>query len=136
MSLRQLRSFPTAYASTNRALGFSRRSGPVQAYGWIVALSPLLLTAPIQAQAPAYSVTIRDHRFTPKQIEVPANQKVELHVINADPTPSEFESIDLRREKVVTGGQEITVYIGPLRPGSYEFFDDFNPRTRAQVVAR
>src|SRR5271157_1764072 len=124
MSLRQLRSFPTAYAGTDHALGFSRRSGPVQAYGWIVALSLLLLAAPIQAQAPAYSVTIRGHQFTPEEIEVPANQKVELHIINADPTASEFESTDLRREKVVTGGQEITVNIGPLRPGSYEFFDD------------
>ena len=59
-----------------------------------------------------------------------------MHVINADPTPAEFESFELRREKVVAPGQEVTLYIGPLKPGSYEFFDDFNPSARGHVVAR
>jgi hypothetical protein len=59
-----------------------------------------------------------------------------VHVIDADPTPAEFESFELRREKVVVAGQEITLYIGPLKPGSYEFFDDFNPSARGHVVAR
>ena len=103
--------------------------------GWIAAI-PLLLTVSAEAQTPAFSVTMRNHKFAPEQIEVPANQKVEVHVINADPTPAEFESFELRREKVVAPGQEITLYVGPLRPGSYEFFDDFNPSARGHVVAR
>jgi hypothetical protein len=89
------------------------------------------------ADPPGFSLTIRDHRFTPTELEVPAGQKIELHVINADQTPAEFESAELHREKVVTGGQEIVVFIGPLRAGSYEFFDDFNPTTaRGHIVAR
>jgi heme/copper-type cytochrome/quinol oxidase subunit 2 len=116
-------------------LSCPRRRVPGWTGVWIVAI-PLLLTVSVQAQTPAFSVTIRNHRFVPDQIEVPANQKVEVHVINADPTPAEFESFELRREKVVAAGQEITLYIGPLKPGSYEFFDDFNPSARGHVVAR
>ena len=38
------------------------------------------------------------------------------------------------REKVVAGGSEITVYIGPLKPGRYEFFGDFNPDTARAAI--
>jgi len=90
-----------------------------------------------QADPARYTLTIRDHRFSPVELQVPAGQKIELHVVNQDPTPEEFESTELHREKVVSGGQEITVFIGPLRPGSYEFFGDFNPATaRGHIVAK
>ena len=121
-------------ADPHRAPGDRRRRAWASAL--IAALPMLLIAFAVQAQTPAVSVTIRNHQFVPTQVEVPANQKVELHIINGDPTPAEFESTDLRREKVVAGGQEITVYIGPLRPGSYEFYDDFNPSARGHVVAR
>jgi heme/copper-type cytochrome/quinol oxidase subunit 2 len=126
---------PSAYAEICHGPSYPRRRAGGRTGLWIVAI-PLLLTAPAQAQTPAFSVTIRDHKFVPEQIEVPANQKVEVHVINADPTPAEFESFQLRREKVVVAGHEITLYIGPLKPGSYEFFDDFNPSARGHIVAR
>lgn len=84
-----------------------------------------------------YTLTIKDHRFAPTEIEIPAGKKITLVVKNLDATPEEFESIELHREKVVTGGQEITVYIGPLRPGRYEFFGDFNPQSaRGHIVAK
>ena len=122
---------PSACAKMRHGLIYPRR----RMRGWIVAI-PLLLTVSAKAQTPAFSITIRNHQFVPEQIEVPANQKVEVHVINADPTPAEFESFELRHEKVVAAGQEVTLYIGPLKPGSYEFFDDFNPSARGHVVAR
>jgi hypothetical protein len=99
----------------------------------------MLLATPnlAAAQSPSASLVIRNHRFEPEQITVPADQKVELHIKNADPTPEEFESTDLRREKVVPAGEEIVVYVGPLRPGRYEFFGDFNPKTaRGHLVAQ
>jgi heme/copper-type cytochrome/quinol oxidase subunit 2 len=74
-------------------------------------------------------LVIRNHRFEPEQLTVPAGQKIELRVSNADSTPEEFESTDLRREKVVPPGQEVVVYVGPLKPGTYEYFGDFNPKT-------
>ena len=89
------------------------------------------------AQEPAYTLVIKDHKFEPTEIAIPAGQKIALTVRNSDPTPEEFESSELRREKVVPGGEEITVYIGPLRPGTYEFFGDFNPKTaRGHIIAK
>jgi hypothetical protein len=89
------------------------------------------------AEDSAYTLTIKDHQFQPTEIEIPAGKKIELTVKNEDPTPEEFESTELRREKVVPGGQQITVYIGPLKPGRYEFFGDFNPKTaRGHIIAK
>jgi plastocyanin len=85
----------------------------------------------------SYTLTIRQHRFEPTEIEIPAGKKISLVVKNLDVTPEEFESIELHREKVVSGGGEITVYIGPLKPGRYEFFGDFNPNTaRGHIIAK
>ena len=105
------------------------------------AFSPLVLILAIgtsaAAQEPTYTLVIKDHRFQPTQIEIPSGQKVALVVQNQDPTPEEFESTELRREKVVSGGEQITVYIGPLKPGQYEFFGDFNPTTaRGHIIAK
>lgn len=104
----------------------------------LLTLALVLATgAGARAQEPAYMLVIKDHRFEPTEIAIPAGQKIALTVKNNDPTPEEFESTELRREKVVPGGEEIIVYIGPLRPGKYEFFGDFNPQTaRGHIVAK
>jgi hypothetical protein len=81
------------------------------------------------AQEQSFPLTIKDHRFEPAEFEVPANTKVKLLVKNEDATPEEFESSKLHREKVVPGGKEITIIIGPLKPGRYEFVGDFNRAT-------
>ena len=87
------------------------------------------ITTAVAAQEPSYTLVIKDHKFQPTEIEVPAGQNVVLLVKNGDPTPEEFESTELRHEKVVPGGDQTTVYIGPLKPSRYEFFGDFNPAT-------
>src|SRR4051794_28722546 len=89
------------------------------------------------ADVPSFTLTIKDHKFEPTELQVPAGQKIELKVVNQDKTAEEFESKDLHREKVVTGGGTITVTVGPLRPGTYEFFGDFNPNTaRGRLIAK
>src|SRR5579885_1508403 len=108
-----------------------RRDGVTKRHQWAMggaALLALVLggAAPALSEDGPYVLTIKNHRFEPTEIAIPANQKIKLTVKNLDPTPEEFESTDLRREKVVAGGGEITVYIGPLQPGRYEFFGDFN----------
>ena len=97
----------------------------------------LAIAAPVAAQEPSYTLTIKDHKFQPSELEIPAGQKIALTVKNEDNTPEEFESTELRREKVVPGGEQVIVYIGPLKPGRYEFFGDFNPKTaRGHIIAK
>lgn len=108
---------------------------------FVVSLAALFLACAFgaaRADEPAsFALTVRGHQFEPAELTVPAGQKIELKVTNADSTPEEFESTDFRREKVVPAGATISVFVGPLRPGSYEFFGDFHPKTaRGRVVAR
>ena len=73
----------------------------------------------------------------PRSCKFPAGVKLQLLVKNLDGTPEEFESHTLHREKVVPGGGEITVFIGPLDPGTYDFFGDFNPATaQGRIIAK
>ena len=102
----------------------------------LVLLASLLAWPATAADTPTAALTIHNRAFEPAELQVPAGQKIELHVRNADTAASEFESSELHREKVVPPGQEVVVFIGPLRAGSYEFFDDFNPSARGHIVAR
>ena len=90
----------------------------------------------VRAADANYTITIKDRKFDVAELQVPANIKFTLTVKNVDSVPSEFESSDLNREKVVVGGGTITVYLGPLAPGRYAFFDDFNPTARGTLVAK
>lgn len=81
-----------------------------------------------------YHLTIRNHRFEPTQLEIPAGKKIRLHVRNADPSAEEFESYSLNREKLVPAGMEVVVFIGPLYPGEYKFFGDFHQATAQGVI--
>lgn len=82
------------------------------------------------------SLVIRDHRFEPAEIRVPAGQKIKLVVHNQDATPEEFESHQLNREKLIAPGAKANIFIGPLKPGRYPFFGEFHEKTaRGAVVA-
>jgi hypothetical protein len=87
------------------------------------------------AAAPnVFTLTLRDHKFVPAQLVVPANTKFKLIVVNTDATPEEFESHELNREKIVTGKGRITVLLGPLKPGKYPFFGEFHMKTAQGVL--
>lgn len=97
----------------------------------------MLAGHPAAAEEETYVLSIKNHRFDPVELTIPADRKVKLLVRNLDPTPEEFESLELHREKVVPAGGEVTVYVGPLKAGAYEFFGDFNPQTaRGHLVAK
>ncbi|MBI2800598.1 MAG: cupredoxin domain-containing protein [Gammaproteobacteria bacterium] len=81
------------------------------------------------AGEPVLTLSIHEHRFEPAEVRVPANTKVKLIVRNLDASPEEFESYELKREKVIPGNSEAAVFVGPLAPGSYPFFGDFNQAT-------
>jgi len=101
--------------------------------------SLLVLLALVSGSAVAgdlgpYTLRIKDNRFIPAQLVVPANIKFKLIVVNEDATPEEFESHELNREKIVTGKGKITVFLGPLKRGKYPFFGEFHPKTAQGVL--
>lgn len=87
------------------------------------------VAAPVYAKPPVFEIEIRNHLFEPDVITIPANTKVKLIVYNRDPTPEEFESFELNREKVIMGNTKAAIFVGPLLPGEYPFFGEFNPHT-------
>ena len=86
----------------------------------------ILLPGLALAGLPEYTLVIKDHRFEPAELKVPAKKKIKLIVDNQDPTPEEFESHTLRREKVIPGNTQAIVFIGPLKPGPYPFVGEFH----------
>lgn len=99
---------------------------------WFSKLEPAaenLNAAPIEkatAKKGVYEIIIKNHTFTPDEIRVPAGEKIRLVVHNQDSTPEEFESDDFRREKIIAGNSKATIFVGPLKPGKYHFFGEFN----------
>jgi plastocyanin len=73
-----------------------------------------------------YEIVIKNHKFMPEEMRVPAGKKIRLLVNNQDPTPEEFESYDFNREKIIAGNSKATIFIGPLKPGKYHYFGEFN----------
>ena len=69
---------------------------------------------------------IKDGVFTPQTIAVPVGQKIHITLINAGHSAAEFESVALRKEKVLAPGAASFIVIAPLREGRYTFFDDFH----------
>lgn len=102
----------------------------------------LLMYAGIAAHAetpvpPTVELRIQNHLFEPSEIDVPAYTKVRLLIHNLDSTLEEFESWDLNRKKIIFGEHTATLFIGPLAPGTYPFFGEFNPKTAlGQLIAK
>jgi len=101
-----------------------------------VLLLLLLLLMPrlALAEVPEIQLRIKDHRFIPAEVRVPANRRFRLVVLNEDATPEEFDSYALNREKVIAGGTRGAIYIGPLAPGRYEFVGEFHEATAKGAV--
>jgi len=107
---------------------------------WIFALfvvvAATVAAAPVLADEPEITITLKDHQFVPSEVPVPAQTKVKLVIKNEQPTTAEWESNSLHREKIVDGGGQIVLILAPLKPGSYEFFDDFHNSTRGHLVVK
>lgn len=101
----------------------------------LLAVALALLTTPsASAQAQEFNLVIRNHKFEPAELRVPAGKRVSISVTNADPTPEEFESPALKVEKVIAGNSKAQIRIGPLAPGRYEFVGEFHANTAKGVV--
>jgi hypothetical protein len=100
-------------------------------------LSALIITSQLSTAFGAEleaNLSIENHEFFPKTLKIPANTKVKLNITNLDSSAEEFESHSLNREKVIPGKTKAVIYIGPLNPGQYSYFGEFNPKTAQGVI--
>lgn len=81
-----------------------------------------------------FELTIKDHKFSPATLEVPAQKDIKLIVKNLDETAEEFESHDFRAEKIIAGGGQGVFYLEPMEPGTYKFFGEFHEDTAQGVL--
>ena len=92
---------------------------------------------PALADEPTFQIDIKDGVITPLEIEVPANTRIRLEVTNSGTSPAEFESVQLKKEKVIASGNTSVMVIRTLDPGSYDFFDDFHiDMPHAKIIAK
>lgn len=82
-----------------------------------------------QSELPTVMITIRDGIFSPAQLDVAAGERVKLVLKNEGPGPLEFENDDMHLEKIVAAGAQSFVVLPPLKPGDYDFVDEFNIAT-------
>lgn len=98
---------------------------------------PMLLAAPALAQeATEVRLTYSNGEFQPREVRAPADKPVVFRVKNADAKAMEFESTSLRVEKVVAAKSEGVVNVRALKPGRYEFYDDFNDKARGTLTVQ
>ncbi len=105
------------------------RRPPLPVLALAIALAAGLAAPALADDAAQVQITLKDHKFDPAEPTVPAGKPIVIQLANEDPTPAEFESKELRVEKVVAGGGAITVKVRALKPGRYRFFDDYHEAT-------
>lgn len=95
------------------------------------------LAHPALADDPTFKIEIKDGVISPLVLEVPANTRIRLEVSNTGTSPAEFESVQLKKEKVIAGGNTTVMVIRNLDPGTYDFFDDFHiDLPHAKIIAK
>lgn len=105
-------------------------------------LAALCAIATLQAspsraqQATEIHLTYSKGQFQPSQVSAPADKPISLRVKNLDAKAMEFESTSLRVEKVVAAGSEGIINVRALKPGRYEFYDDFNDKARGALTVQ
>ena len=84
-----------------------------------------------------FKLVARDGAFNPSVIEVPAGKRIRLEISNEGKSAIEFESKDLKQEKVVPPGGKVTLTINALKAGEHRFVDDFHEKTgQGKLVAK
>jgi len=104
--------------------------------GAVVAASLGAAGVALAAEPIEVTISVKDHKFDPSEIQAPPDTPVKVTVKNLDAKPMEFESSTLRFEKMVTGNGQVTLTIRGQKPGTYEFYDDFHDETRGTLVVK
>ena len=102
---------------------------------WLAA--GLLAPGASAAELAVFKLIARDGRFDPAVLEVPAGAAFKVEIVNENKKAIEFESRELKLEKVIAAGKKATISVKALQPGEYRFFDEFNEATgQGKVVAK
>lgn len=88
------------------------------------------------AKENAYIITLKGDQFSPKDLLIPAGQKVEITVKNETDKAAEFESDDIDREKVVAANGEVKLMVGPLKAGTYAYLNDYHEESKGTITAK
>lgn len=102
----------------------------------VCAVATLPFSAAVAQQATEVQVTYSGGQFQPGEVRAPADKPVVIRIKNLDGKAMEFESKSLRVEKVVAAKSEGIINVRALKPGRYEFFDDFNEKARGSLVVQ
>jgi plastocyanin len=85
---------------------------------------------------PDIALTIENNRFQPDEIKVKAGATFVLVVTNKDNGAEEFESKDLRIEKVIPAGKTIRLKMPALKTGTYTFVGEYHEKTaKGRIIA-
>jgi len=105
--------------------------------GAVATLAALGAATAQTAGAPAeIALTIEKNRFDPEEIRVKAGTPFVLVITNKDGAPEEFESRDLRIEKVIPAGKTLRVRMPALKPGTYGFVGEYHEKTaKGKIIA-
>jgi hypothetical protein len=102
----------------------------------LCAIAMLQGSASQAQQATEIHLTYSKGQFQPNQVSAPADKPISFRVKNLDSKAMEFESTSLRVEKVVAAGSEGIINVRALKPGRYEFYDDFNDKARGALTVQ
>src|ERR1700736_6680491 len=87
-------------------------------------------------EAVEFQVSYSNGQSQPGEVRAPADKPITLRVKNLDAKAMEFESKSLRVEKAVAANSEGVINVRALKPGRYEFYDDFNEKARGALIVQ
>ncbi len=100
---------------------------------FIVAVGGVAHAADAPAEIP---LVIEQHRFQSEKLRVKSGAPFVLVITNRDSSPEEFESKDLRIEKVIPAGKTVRLRMPALKPGTYGFVGEYHEKTaKGRIVA-
>ena len=96
-----------------------------------LAVGVVLQAGSVGAQTPTKKsreplIQYANRRFKPAKVAVSTGEPLVIRIVNRSHERIEFESFKLHREKVIGPGETIVVRLPALKPGTYDFFDDFH----------
>lgn len=116
--------------------GTRKIAGLALAAALVAPAAGLFAQAAYADDLPTFRLEMADGKLNPARIDVPAGKRIKIEVRNTGKGAAEFESVQLRKEKVLAPGAESFVVIAPLDPGEYKFFDDFHQQAQGLIVAK